>query len=249
MARRNAGKGQGDGRAGRNGCSGAGQKGHGSGYLAKPKITKVGLCMELESNVFHYGGYNAADTIRVTQEKIQQYVGIKYGKDIANKICNKMTVVLRPPQYSDAIVNRHQEWERHSRRKQTNLLAALKDRLQGLEANQNADPVKVATASNDLEDLNYQMRQEVTHKLMLEEAMEYSNKMKAHSVQVATLEKHHGQVYLLILGQCTQLLQDKMKQEKALAQVSVSYKPLDLYKLIESVVLKQTEDQYPVSAV
>jgi hypothetical protein len=98
--------------------------------------------------------------------------------------------------------------------KQTNLLAALEDQLQGLEANPNADPVKVATASNDLEDLKYKMMQEVPYKLMLEEGMEYSNKMKAHSVQVATLEKHHGQVYLLILDQCTQLLQDKMKQKK-----------------------------------
>jgi hypothetical protein len=93
------------------------------------------------------------------------------------------------------------------------------------------------------------MRQEVPLKLTSEEAMEYSIKMKAHSVWVATLEKHRGQVHLLILGQCTQLLQDKMKQEKVWAQVSVSYKPLDLYKLIESVVLKQTEDQYPVTAV
>jgi hypothetical protein len=187
--------------------------------------------------------------MRVTQEKIQQYAGTKYGKDIANEICNKVTMVLRPPQYSDAIVNRHQEWERYSRRKQTNLLAALKDRLQGLKANPNADPVKVATASNDLEDLKYEMRQEIPHKLTSEEAMEYSNEMKAHSVRVTTLEKHRGQVYLLILGQCTQLLQDKMKEEKAWAQVSMSYKPLDLYKLIESVVLKQTEDQYPVAAL
>ncbi len=108
MARQNAGKGQGDGRAGHKGCSGAGQKGRRSGYSAKPKTTKVGLCKELESNVFHYGGYNAANTMRVTQEKIQQYVGIKYGKDIANKICNKVTMVLWPPQYSDAIVHRHQ---------------------------------------------------------------------------------------------------------------------------------------------
>ncbi len=126
-----------------------------------------------------------------------------------------MTVVLRPPQYSDAFVNRHQEWERHSRRKQTSLLAALKDQLQGLKADPNADPVKVATASDDHEDLKYKMRQEVPYKLMSEEAMEYSNEMKAHSVQVATLKKYPGQVYLLILGQCTQLLQDKMKQEKA----------------------------------
>jgi hypothetical protein len=130
MAGQNTGKGQGNGRMGHEGRSGSGQKGRGSGYSAKPKTTKVGLCKELESNVFHNGGYNAADTMRVTQEKIQQYVGIKYGKDIANKIYNKVTTVLRPPQYSDVIVNRHQEWERHSRRKQTNLLAALEDRLQ-----------------------------------------------------------------------------------------------------------------------
>jgi hypothetical protein len=134
-------------------------------------------------------------------------------------------------------------------KKQTNLLAALEDQLRLLDANPNADPVKVATASNNLEDLKYEMEQEVPYKLTSEEAMEYSNEMKAHSVQVATLEKHHGQMYSLILGQCTQLLQDKMKQEKAWAQESVSYKPLDLYQLIESVVLKQTEDQYPIAAL
>jgi hypothetical protein len=71
MAEQNAGKGQGGGRAGRDGRSNARQKGRGSGYSAKPKTTKVGLCKELESNVFHYGGYNAANTMRVTQEKIQ----------------------------------------------------------------------------------------------------------------------------------------------------------------------------------
>ncbi len=136
-----------------------------------------------------------------------------------------MTVVLRPPQYSNDIVNRHQERVRLSRRKQTNLLAALKDKLRGLEANPNADPYEVATTSNDLEDLKYEMRQEVPYKLTSEETMEYSNEMKAHSVRVATLEKHRCQVYSLIPGQCTQLLQDKMKQKKAWAQVSVSYKP------------------------
>jgi hypothetical protein len=56
-------------------------------------------------------------------------------------------------------------------------------------------------------------------------------------------------VYALIDGQCTQILQDKMKQDKNWAVVSVSYKPLELYKLIGRVTLKQTEDQYPVSAL
>jgi hypothetical protein len=40
-----------------------------------------------------------------------------------------------------------------------------------------------------------------------------------------------------------------MKQDKNWATVSVSYKLLELYKLIEQVTLKQTEDQYPVEVL
>ena len=76
-----------------------------------------------------------------------------------------------------------------------------------------------------------------------------SDESKTHSQRVATLEKHHGNVYALIYGQCTQILQDKMKQDKNWVTVSVSYKPLELYELIEQVILKQTEDQYPVAAL
>jgi hypothetical protein len=63
------------------------------------------------------------------------------------------------------------------------------------------------------------------------------------------LETHQGQAYSLILGQCTQLLQDKMKQDASWTRVSASYDPLKLYRLIKRVVLKQTENQYPFAAV
>ncbi len=81
------------------------------------------------------------------------------------------------------------------------------------------------------------------------EKLEYGNKNKTHSQCIATLEKHCGNVYALIYGQCIQILQDKMKQDKNWVTVSVSYKPLELYKLINQVILKQTEDQYPVAAL
>jgi hypothetical protein len=53
----------------------------------------------------------------------------------------------------------------------------------------------------------------------------------------------------LIQGQCTQLLQDKMKQDTDWAVVSTSYDPLMLYRLIERTILAQTEDQYPFATV
>ena len=73
MAQAGSGGGRGKtyGRGGRDGRGGAGRAGRGQGYSTKPKSTKVGLCQELEHHVFDYGGHSAADTMRITQEKIQ----------------------------------------------------------------------------------------------------------------------------------------------------------------------------------
>ncbi len=107
----------------------------------------------------------------------------------------------------------------------------------------------IANPENQIDDLEFESRQEVPHKLTMEEAGGHSNNAKTHSLREATLEKQRGQVYALIYRQCTQLLQDKMKQGKLWVVVSNSYKPPELYKLIECVVLKQTKDQYPVAVV
>ncbi len=111
------------------------------------------------------------------------------------------------------------------------------------------DAVAIAEVKNQVEDIAYHQDQEVPYNLTDSERLEYGDKSKMHSQHIATLEKHRGNVYALIYGQCAQILQDKMKQDKNWATVSVSYKPLELYKLIEQVILKQTEDQYPVAAL
>jgi hypothetical protein len=121
-----AGQGRNSGSAGRGPGNGRGQgRGRGTGYTSKPKTSKVGICKELENNVFDYGIPNTADLMRTMQEKIVQYVGIKYGEDIANELMDKATVTIPPPVYSTAILLRQQEWERHVRRKQLNMRTAL----------------------------------------------------------------------------------------------------------------------------
>jgi hypothetical protein len=52
------------------------------GVNVEAQTSKVGLCKELENNIFDYGVSNAANLMRTTQEKIGKYVGIKYGEDI-----------------------------------------------------------------------------------------------------------------------------------------------------------------------
>ncbi len=140
-------------------------------------------------------------------EKIGQYVGIKYGEDIANELTNKTTVTIPPPVYSTAILLRHQEWERHVMRKQKNMRTALDVKLTQLQsASGIQDAVAIAKVENQVEDIAYQQGQEVPYNLTDSEKLKYSNKSKMHSHCVATLEKHHGDVYALIYGQCTQIL-------------------------------------------
>ena len=99
------GRGRGGGRGGH------AARGHGGGrgnaYVGKAKSTKVGLCKDLEGNVFDFGTTSAADQMRITQEKIAQYFGAKYGEDIANELQNKTTVVIPTPTYSSATLTRH----------------------------------------------------------------------------------------------------------------------------------------------
>ncbi len=75
------GRGQNSGRVGCGPGNGRGQgRGRGTGYTFKPKTSKVGLCKELENNIFDYGIPNAANLMQTTQEKIGQYVALNMVK-------------------------------------------------------------------------------------------------------------------------------------------------------------------------
>jgi len=143
---------------------------------------------------------------------------------MSNKVTNKTTVLVAASVYSAAILLRHQEWEAHVRKKQTKVKAALNAKLRQLQAvaEEDQDVVEIADIENKIEDIEYQQGKKVPYNLTDPEKLEFSNKIKSHSVRVPTLEKHRGNVYALIYRQCTQILQDKMKQEKGWPAVSTS---------------------------
>ena len=114
--------------------------------------------------------------MRVTQEKIQQYVGIKYGKDIANELKNKVQVVIKPLEYSEAIKKRHIKYQALVRSKQTKLLTALQAKLSKLQVAAAAGvdvEFEQANLENEIADLQFEAKQEVPHKLSSKEAAVY----------------------------------------------------------------------------
>ncbi len=71
-------------------------------------------------------------------------------------------------------------------------------------------------------------------KTTAEEAMAFSNSWRTYRERTDRLVRSRGKVYSLVLGQCTTVLLDKMKQDSDWQTVSDSYDPLKLLKLIET---------------
>ena len=106
-------KGQGQGSGCRGGrsrkSSGIGSR---SNVFATPqsgqaKISKTSLCKELDGHIFDFDSKTAADQMQTLQVKINQYVGSKYGEDIANGLENRCRLVITGVTYPQSILDWH----------------------------------------------------------------------------------------------------------------------------------------------
>ena len=245
-----SGRGGGRNRGTRGSGRGGRGRGRGQNYSGAGSGGKKGLCSGLGSNVFDYGQKAAADQMRTSWEKLVQYVGTTFGSNISNKLQNKTTVVLQEPEHSQAVMTRHAARETMVRAGQLNLQAARQTQRVTLQRQIETDadidtdaPLKLAILENKIAQGDFDALEAVPMKLTDTEKTLDSNAWRRHRERTANLLKHRGQVYSLILGQCTQLLQDKLKQKTTWDVVSMSYDPLTLYCLIEKTILAQTEDQ------
>jgi hypothetical protein len=110
-------------------------------------------------------------------------------------------------------------------------------------------PMKLEILQNEIAQGDFSSSNEAAMVLNDSEKTEISNEWRTFRERNANLIKHWGQAFSLIQGQCTQLLQEKMKQDREWTNVSTSYDPLTLYRFIERIVLAQTEDHYPFATL
>jgi hypothetical protein len=202
--------------------------------------SKTGLTKELEGHIFDFGTATAADKMKTTQEKISEYVGIKYGDDVANELINRVRVVLAPPDYPDDAKIRHVADRKIIEQQRENTLKAKKSILGTLESQLLATPTDTkvmndkAVVENEIIQLEHLMKKEIPIELTKQEEIDHNNKCKAHSNREEKLISDQKKVFTLIKGQCTQQLKDKMKSNNDWEVVNKSYDPIKLYKLIES---------------
>jgi hypothetical protein len=87
-------------------------------------------------------------------------------------------------------------------------------------------PMKLAILQNEIAQGKFAASIEVPVVLTDSEKNQFSNDWRTFRERNTNLIKHRGQSFSLIQGKCTQLLQDKMKQDTDWNTVSISYDPL-----------------------
>ena len=109
--------------------------------------------------------------------------------------------------------------------------------------------MKLDISENAIAEGEYEANVDVPTVITDSEKTQSRNEWRTYIERNVQLTKHRGQGLSLILGQCKQLLQGKMKQDTEWNVVRTSYDPLTLYRLVEKTLLDQMEDQYPFATV
>jgi hypothetical protein len=176
------------------------------------------MCTNLGINVFDYGQKSAADQIRISWEKLVQYVGTNYGKDINNDLQNKVWVVLTEPVNTDDVLARHSVREAMIRNGQLNIQQARQAQetilKAALQVGTDMDaPMRLAILQNEIAQGEFAASIKVPVVLTDSEKNQFSNDWCTFRERNTNLIKLQGQAFSLIQGQCTQLLQDNMNQD------------------------------------
>jgi hypothetical protein len=247
-------------------CGGrGGRDGHGGRFPSRNepgslpcKSGEVGACKDLEQNVFTIGSGNKGkdgDLLRTSKEKLALFIGTNYGDDACQEWQSEKQLVLQEPTYPDSVLARHAVREKAVINRVTKMVTSLKKQLQVIEAKLLLTPKDLNLLKSQMEVKNklsaakLELTDVVEVKTTSDEGMAFSNSWCTYPERTDCLVRSRGKVYSLVLGQCKTVLLDKMKQDAAWQGVSDSYDPLQLFKLIEKIILKQLDDQYKIAII
>jgi hypothetical protein len=255
--RTNTGRG---GRGRNRGGGGRDQKGCGRGASATVprKTSEVGACKDLEGHIFTIGLGNKGkdgNMLRTSMEKITTYIGTKYGNAAAQEWTSGKKINLLEPAYSQAIWDRHAARVRVTREQIELKLRSLMAEKMAIETKINDAPTnrgllkELQEADDKIPKGNIKLNDEVKMRLTDDKKISHSNAWCTHPETTESIKKSRGKAYSLLLGQCTQVLVDKMTQAVDWVTISESFDPSLLFKLVKKFVLKQSNNQYKTAVL
>jgi hypothetical protein len=193
--------------------------------------------------------------LQTSMEKMATYIGTKYGDEAAQEWTSKKKITLSEPAYSQAIRDRHEARVKGTREQTELRLKSLRAEKMAIEAEIIQAPTdcgllkELREADDQIARGDIELNDKVKMKLTDDERMAHSNVWRTHQETTESLKKSRGKIHSLLLGQFTQVLVEKMKQDTNWVSISDSFDPHLLFKLIKKFVLKQSNNQYKMAVL
>ena len=219
-----------------------------SGNIGPTGGFKKGMCEKLGTNVFDCGYYSSIAQMENTWKNIKLYVGMKYGPDICDELHNLEYAELLIPRLPQETLDRHEdqikqfaEKEELAQQERMKEIQVLKRKAQSDEDHEAT--TELAEAQKRFANMKKTLQSTNTSTspitLTDTEKIIHAAEWKTYMERQANLQKHRGQVFCMMLGQCSQRLHNRLQQDNDWERLNTSYDPVDLYQAIRSVVYKQ----------
>jgi hypothetical protein len=193
--------------------------------------------------------------LHTSKAKFVLYIGTAHGDDECQEWLSEKQLVLQEPTYPDPVLARHKIHAQAVNTRVTKMVTSLQNKLDLIEGLLLLTPTDLNLFKSQIEVDNklklamFELTDVVEVKTTADESMAFNNAWGTYRERADHLVRSRGKVYSLVLGQCTTVLLNKMKQDADWQAVSDSYNPLKLLKLIEKFILKQSNNQYKIGII
>jgi len=188
-----------------------------------------------------------------TSKAVAIYIRRHFGDKLQKEFEFGKKTVCHVPAYAAAVVTRHALKVAANTVRLTANNKLLEDHLVAIVAAIAADPKnldlvtkrieideKIASGKDKL--LDYV---DIDNCMTGEESKLWDSAHRSYCEDEQTLKKDSGIVYALLLGQCTQVQLEALQEDADWENISMKCDHIELCKLIEKCVLKQTSSKYP----
>jgi hypothetical protein len=193
-----------------------------------------------------------------TQIKIVQYIRSLYGGDIIGELETKTEFVTPSLNFPQSPASKQAWYKAMIQAQLNNDLANLEKKLTQVQAKLCAADTTDTTLVESLEEdeseitnkilhVEYNLNADVEVPLSEEEKAAWRHEQKTCRERDTRHLLNQQKAFAVIIGQCTQCLQDKLHDNSQWEIINRNQKPLKLYTLIERVVMQQMGDEYPAS--
>ena len=107
------------------------------------KVSEVGACKDFEGHIFTVSSRSKGkdeDRLRITREKMAEYIGTKFGANAAQEWTSGKQTVLQDPAYLQVILVRHAERVKATRDGLNRKLTSLRKEMIEIEGKLATDP-------------------------------------------------------------------------------------------------------------